>query len=58
MGPIALFDKSFLHMLNVDEAVVFDALYSAVICPIFYTEVLADLAWISTDRKSPDMMFT
>jgi hypothetical protein len=44
MGPIAVFDKSFLQMLNLDEAVIFDALYSAVICPVFYTEVLADLA--------------
>jgi hypothetical protein len=44
MGPIALFDKSFIEMLNVDEAAVFDALYSSVICPIFYTEVLADLS--------------
>jgi len=52
MGPIALFDKSFLQMLNVDEAVVFDALYSAVICPIFYTEVLADLAKESQGYRS------
>ena len=44
MGPIVVFDKSFLQMLNLDEAMIFDALYSAVICPIFYTEVLADLA--------------
>ena len=38
MGPIALFDKSFLEMLNADEAVLFDALFSANICPIFYSE--------------------
>lgn len=44
MGPIVLFDKSFVEMLNVDESAVFDALYSSVICPIFYTEVLADLS--------------
>jgi hypothetical protein len=44
MGPIVLFDKSFIEMLNVDEAAVFDALYSSVICPVFYTEVLADLS--------------
>jgi hypothetical protein len=44
MQPIVLFDKSFVEMLNVDEAAVFDALYSSVICPIFYTEVLADLS--------------
>jgi hypothetical protein len=43
MGPITLFDKSFLEMLNADQAALFDALYSSVICPIFYTEVLADL---------------
>jgi hypothetical protein len=44
VGPIALFDKSFIEMLNVDEAAVFDALYSSVICPVFFTEVLADLS--------------
>jgi hypothetical protein len=44
MGPIVLFDKSFVEMLNIDEAAVFDTLYSSVICPIFYTEVLADLS--------------
>jgi len=26
MGPITLFDKSFIEMLNVDEAALFDAL--------------------------------
>jgi len=30
-------------MLNVDEAVLFDALFSTNICPIYYVEVLADL---------------
>ena len=44
MGPIVLFDKSFVEMLNIDEAAVFDALYPSVICPMFYTEVLADLS--------------
>jgi hypothetical protein len=44
VGPIALCDKSFIEMLNVDEAAVFDALYSSVICPVFFTEVLADLS--------------
>ncbi len=44
MGPIALFDKSFIEMLSLDEATLFDSLYSSVICPIFYTEVLADLS--------------
>lgn len=44
MGPIALFDKSFLQLLTLDEACVFDALFSANIPPIFLAEVLADLA--------------
>lgn len=43
MGPSTLFDKSFLEMLNVDEAALFDVLFSAVISPLFYVEVLADL---------------
>jgi hypothetical protein len=52
MGPIAVFDKSFLQMLNLDEAAIFDALYSAVICPIFYTEVLADLAKAPSGQRT------
>ena len=44
MGPVALFDKSFIEMLNIDEAAIYDCLYSSVLCPIFYTEVLADLS--------------
>jgi len=43
MGPIALFDKSFLEGLNVDEAVLFDFFFYPVTCPIFYVETLADL---------------
>ena len=43
MGPITLFDKSFLQSLSVDESVWFDRFFYAVICPIFYVETLADL---------------
>lgn len=43
MGPTILFDKSFIEMLNVDEAPIFDMLFSSVISPIFFIEVLADL---------------
>ena len=43
MGPITLFDKSFLQSLNVDESVWFDRFFYSVICPIFYVETLADL---------------
>jgi len=44
MGPITLFDKSFLQSLTVDEAVWFDHYFTPNICPIFFVETLADLA--------------
>jgi hypothetical protein len=44
MGPTALFDKSFLQSISVDESVWFDAYFYANVCPIFYIETLADLA--------------
>lgn len=44
MGPITLFDKSFLQGISVDEAVWFDRFFTAVVCPVFYVETLADLA--------------
>lgn len=44
MGPIALFDKSFLQSLSVDESVWFDHFFVPVVCPLFFVETLADLA--------------
>jgi len=44
MGPIALFDKSFLQSLSVDESVWFDQYFYPNICPLFYVETLADLS--------------
>jgi hypothetical protein len=43
MGPIVLFDKSFIEMLNLDQAALFDFMFLSNICPIYLTEVLADL---------------
>jgi hypothetical protein len=43
MGPIALFDKSFLQSLSVDESVWFDQFFISNISPLFYVETLADL---------------
>lgn len=43
MGPVALFDKSFLQSLSVDESVWFDHFYLPNISPLFYVETLADL---------------
>ena len=54
MGPTALFDKSFLQSLSVDEAVVFDHFFIAVICPTFYVETLADLEKAARPGRTPD----
>lgn len=43
MGPTVLFDKSFLQSLSVDESVLFDHFFIAVVFPMFYVETLADL---------------
>lgn len=43
MGPIALFDKSFLQSLHIDESVWFDHYFYSNICPLFFVETLADL---------------
>jgi hypothetical protein len=43
MGPTALFDKSFLQSLSLDEAVWFDQFFISNISPLFYVETLADL---------------
>lgn len=44
MGPVALFDKSFLQSLSVDESVWFDHFFLPVVSPLFFVETLADLA--------------
>ena len=43
MGPITLFDKSFLQSLTEDESVWFGHYFSPIVCPLFYVETLADL---------------
>ena len=43
MGPTALFDKSFLQSLTVDESVWFDLYFVPIITPLFFVETLADL---------------
>jgi hypothetical protein len=54
MGPIALFDKSFLEGLNPDEAVWFDHFFLANVCPMFYAETQSDLAKEGSDRGTPE----
>jgi hypothetical protein len=54
MGPIALFDKSFLQSLSLDEAVFFDHFFLPVICPLFYVETLADLEKHVREGRTPE----
>lgn len=54
MGPIALFDKSFVQGLSVDESVWFDHLFTTIICPMLYVETLADLGKTLGGGKSPE----
>lgn len=54
MGPIILFDKSFLQSLSVDESVFFDHFFYPVTCPIFYIETLADLEKAVRKGRTPE----
>jgi len=54
LGPITLFDKSFLQSLSVDESVWFDHFFLANICPLFYVETLADLEKSVREGRTPE----
>src|SRR3546814_15769181 len=54
MGPIALFDKSFLEGLNIDEAVLFDYFFYLNLCPVFFVETLGDLDKIGNRGRRPE----
>jgi hypothetical protein len=54
MGPTALFDKSFLHGISIDESVWFDHFFTVNVCPIFYAETQADLAKDCGDKTPAD----
>ncbi len=54
MGPIALFDKSFLQSLSVDESVWFGHFFMPVVCPLFYVETLADLEKAVREGRTPE----
>jgi len=54
VGPITLFDKSFLQSLSLDEAVFFDHFFMCVICPVFYVETLADLEKVVRAGRTPE----
>ncbi|BEI42158.1 hypothetical protein [Polynucleobacter sp. HIN10] len=54
MGPITVFDKSFLQSLNLDESVWFDHFFYPIITPLFYIECLADLESSPKNGQSPE----
>ena len=54
MGPITLFDKSFLQSLSLDESVWFDHFFPTNLCPLFYVETLADLNKTIRSGRTPE----
>jgi hypothetical protein len=54
VGPILLFDKSFLQSLSVDESLWLDRFFLSVICPLFFVETVADLHKEYKDGKRPE----
>jgi len=54
VGPITLFDKSFLQSLSVDESVWFDHFFLTVVPPYFYVETLADLGKKVRPGRTPE----
>jgi len=54
MGPITLFDKSFLQSLSEDESVWFDNFFLTIICPLFFVETLADLDKSVRKGRTPE----
>lgn len=54
MGPITLFDKSFLQGLRLDEAVLFDYFFLTNIAPVYFVETLADLEKALSSGRTPE----
>ena len=54
MGPITLFDKSFLQSLSIDESVWFDHFFLTNVCPVFYVETLSDLEKSVRKGRTPE----
>ena len=56
MGPIIIFDKSFLQSLNVDESVWLENFFLTNLTPIFYIETLVDLEKKVTGNRTPQQI--
>jgi hypothetical protein len=53
MGPVILIDKSALEMLSIDQSVWLDEFFFTNICPMLYSETLADLTKSRSSRDNP-----
>ena len=53
MGPVILIDKSALEMLSIDESIWLDEFFFTNICPMLYSETLADLTKSRGGRDNP-----
>jgi len=53
MGPVILIDKSALEMLSIDQSIWLDEFFFTNICPMLYSETLADLTKSRSDRDNP-----
>jgi hypothetical protein len=56
MNPVVVFDKSFLHSLNREEAAIFDVLFVSNITPLFFIETLADLEKEVRGGRTPEQV--
>lgn len=54
VGPTAIFDKSALQALSMDESVWFEAFFLPNLVPVFYVETLADLEKEVAEGKTPE----
>lgn len=53
-GPITIFDKSALELLNVDESCLFGHFYRINLTPVFFVETLADLEKHVAEGRTPE----
>lgn len=56
MGPVLVFDKSFLQSLNPDEALWLDQFFAVNITPLFFIETLADLEKEVREGRTPEQV--
>jgi hypothetical protein len=54
MGPLLLFDKSFLQMLNADEVSELSMYFKFVGTPLLIREIISDLKKQPTERRLPE----